>query len=159
MFKNHYYSSWVPKSTSIPTFLIKEWQFCSHILLNTHTNACRRICMYAHVYVYIHICRRVHAYMYTYVHVAYAHNVSCGLHVWCVYMWDLVHIVFSVSSETRDAGNSLTIFIILPRMGPRRETGSSTQRRPFSLTPNSSFYTATEEGKDATYHHSYFFSI
>ena len=28
----------------------------------------------------------------------------------CVYMWDLVHIVFSVSSETHHAGNSLSIF-------------------------------------------------
>ena len=49
----------------------------------------------------------------------------------CVYMWDLIHIVFSVSSETRDAGNSLTIFIILPRMGPRRETGSFHTKKAF----------------------------
>ena len=49
----------------------------------------------------------------------------------CVYVWDLVHIVFSVSSETHDAGNSLIIFIILPRMGPRRETDSFHTKNAF----------------------------
>lgn len=35
--------------------------------------------MYMSIYTFADMC--VHAYMYTYVHVAYAHNVSCGLHV------------------------------------------------------------------------------
>ena len=68
--------------------------------------------LYAHVYVYIRMFADmcVHAYMYTYVHVAYAHNVTCDLHVWCVYMCGILYTLYYQSHLKHMMQETVSLF-------------------------------------------------